>query len=307
MREDEYPLLDPMSDVVADALLTSPGNEDILLSFINSVRRNAKVEEAVSVEVKNPFSAKDFAIEKELIMDVRATDDMDRIYDIEIQVKEHEAFNERMLNYGSDVFSSQLLRGEEYSELKPVWMIILSKFAYFLEILKVHCIFRLLEIDNPKIAFSRFFEVHVLKIYPLLKGDFSLLSNLDPELVGWLIFFAFGQRKDKKMSAILDEIISQYPMIHKASEQLDRLSTSEELRHLERRRKFFLCDKAQYIADAKKKARVEGREEGREEGRVEGENLNTLKIGRNMKIDGFDTATISRITGLSNEEIENLS
>ena len=92
-------------------------------------------------------------------------------------------------------------------------------------------------------------------------------------------------------------------MIHKASEQLDRLSTSEELRHLERRRKFFLCDKAQYIADAKKKARVEGREEGR----VEGENLNTLKIGRIMKMDGFDTATISRITGLSNEEIENLS
>ena len=120
-------------------------------------------------------------------------------------------------------------------------------------------------------------------------------------------------------------------MIHKASEQLERLSTSEELRHLERRRKCFLCDKAQYIADAKKKAmaegkaegkaegivegiakgkaegRVEGRVEGRAEGRVEGENLNTLKIGRNMKIDGFDTATISRITGLSDEEIENLS
>ena len=63
-----------------------------------------------------------------------------------------------------------------------------------------------------------FFEIHVLKIYPLLKDDFSLLSKLDPELTGWLMFFAFGQRKDKKMSAILNEITSQFPMVYKASE-----------------------------------------------------------------------------------------
>ena len=105
------------------------------------------------------------------------------------------------------------------------------------------------------------------------------------------------------MSAMLDEITSQYPMIHKASEQLERFSTSEELQRLERRRKRFLCDKAQYIADAEKKARTEGKIEGK----IEGEHLKALKIGRNMKTDGFDTATISRMTGLSSEEIEKLS
>ena len=93
------------------------------------------------------------------------------------------------------------------------------------------------------------------------------------------------------MSAMLDEIISQYPMIHKASEQLERFSTSEELQRLERRRKRFPCDKAQYIADSNKKAIKQ----------------NTLEIALNMKTDGFDAATISRMTGLSNEEIEKLS
>ena len=109
MEEKEIALLDPMSDVVACALLTSPGNEDILLSFINSVRRNSGEVAAVSVDVKNPFNVKDFAVEKELIMDVRATDDKKQIYGVEIQVKEHKAFNERVLNYGTDAFSSQLV------------------------------------------------------------------------------------------------------------------------------------------------------------------------------------------------------
>ena len=97
------------------------------------------------------------------------------------------------------------------------------------------------------------------------------------------------------MSAMLDEITSQYPMIHKASEQLERFSTSEELQRLERRRKRFLCDKAQYIADAKKRAEAEGEARG------------FMKVAVNMKMDGFDTATISRMTGLTSEEIEKLS
>ena len=97
------------------------------------------------------------------------------------------------------------------------------------------------------------------------------------------------------MSAMLNEITSQSPTIHEANEQQERQLTSEELRDLERRHKFFLCDKAQYIADAKKKAMAEGI------------NQKALEVGQNMKMRGFDTETISQLTGLSNEEIENLS
>ena len=166
-------------------------------------------------------------------------------------------------------------------------MIILSKFEFFLEILKLHCIFRLLEVDNPKITFSRFFEIHVLKVYPLLKDDFSLLVKLDEGLADWLIFFAFGQKKEKKMSSALDEITNRNPMVRKASEQLVRLSMNKEMQELERRRKFFLSDKAQYILDAK----IEEK----------------LDIARNMRNFGLDFEVISQMTGLSKEDIEKLS
>ena len=110
---------------------------------------------------------------------------------------------------------------------------------------------------------------------------------------------------------MLNEITSQSPTIHEANEQQERQLTSEELRDLERRHKFFLCDKAQYIADAKKKARAEGIAEGRAEARAErvaeGMKHKAVEISHKMKTEGFDTETISQLTGLSNEEIENLS
>ena len=45
-----------------------------------------------------------------------------------------------------------------------------------------------------------------------------------------------------------------------------------------------------------------GREEGREEGRAHSK----LEIARSMKIDGMPSETISKYTGLSVSEVENL-
>ena len=51
-----------------------------------------------------------------------------------------------------------------------------------------------------------------------------------------------------------------------------------------------------------RKGRKEGKIEGKIEGMIEGKRV----TARNMKRKGFDTATISEITGLSKEEIEKL-
>ncbi len=49
-------------------------------------------------------------------------------------------------------------------------------------------------------------------------------------------------------------------------------------------------------------ARMEGKEEGKEEGRAE----EKVGIARNMKNGGFDSEVISKMTGLSKDEIEQL-
>jgi predicted transposase/invertase (TIGR01784 family) len=60
------------------------------------------------------------------------------------------------------------------------------------------------------------------------------------------------------------------------------------------------------IGYARKEGRVEGRKEGRQEGRTEGRTERDMEIARNLKADGDSAEKISRVTGLSLEEIARL-
>ncbi len=53
-------------------------------------------------------------------------------------------------------------------------------------------------------------------------------------------------------------------------------------------------------------AKHEGRQQGREEGLQEGKRNRDFEIAREMKKEGDSIEKISRITGLSKEQIENL-
>lgn len=59
-------------------------------------------------------------------------------------------------------------------------------------------------------------------------------------------------------------------------------------------------------AEGREEGREEGRMEGREEGRAEGRKEGVQELARKMKIDGMPIETISKYSGLSIEEIEQL-
>ena len=71
-----------------------------------------------------------------------------------------------------------------------------------------------------------------------------------------------------------------------AYEELRRFSSNEEMRDLERRRRRFLEDQRIYAGAARAER--------------------SLEIARNMKQEGFDTAIITKMTGLTSVEIERL-
>ena len=52
--------------------------------------------------------------------------------------------------------------------------------------------------------------------------------------------------------------------------------------------------------------RVEGKVEGKEEGKEEGREERNMEIAKTMKAEGFSSEQITRLTGLSIEEIEKL-
>ena len=85
------------SDMVFQYVFSSPGCEPGLLSFINAVQADAHRPLAREVIVKSPFNLQHFLEDKRSILDIKAIDNDNRVYDIEMQTVNKDAFLNRIL------------------------------------------------------------------------------------------------------------------------------------------------------------------------------------------------------------------
>jgi predicted transposase/invertase (TIGR01784 family) len=85
---------------------------------------NAELPEPIiSVEILNPYNDKEFLDDKLSIVDVKARDNQDRIYQIEIQLLCYDNLPSRIIYGWSDIYSQQLKEGKNYLQLKPTFSI----------------------------------------------------------------------------------------------------------------------------------------------------------------------------------------
>jgi predicted transposase/invertase (TIGR01784 family) len=110
----------PYSDIFIKYLFGSETNKALLLSFINAVLAETGFDRVVNVELRNPFNVKNYVLDKESILDVKATDEGGRTYNIEVQVDGDESFVHRSLYYWARVYANQLENADFYSLLRPV-------------------------------------------------------------------------------------------------------------------------------------------------------------------------------------------
>ena len=89
----------------------------------------------------------------------------------------------------------------------------------------------------------------------------------------------------------MNAMLQDCPPVQMAYEEFNRFRSDPEIREIVRARERFLIDQRLKLAGAKR--------EGRAEEKIENATA--------MKKEGFDTAVIARITGLSPSEIERLS
>lgn len=91
------PYINPVRDIFIKFLFGSEENKDLLLSFINSVMEDSGFPKIVKVHLKNPFNYKEFSVDKESILDVRAEDEEGTIFNIEVQANDLMYFKNRSL------------------------------------------------------------------------------------------------------------------------------------------------------------------------------------------------------------------
>ena len=97
------------------------GNEICLISLLNAVLD--LIVPVVAVEFLNPFSFKDFADDKLICVDVKATDALGRIFIVEVQIVVLASFAKRATYYATKSYSDQLQAGEGYGSLKATYSV----------------------------------------------------------------------------------------------------------------------------------------------------------------------------------------
>lgn len=115
--------VDVKNDVAFRKIFGNENRKEVLISFLNAVLLLQENHSIVDVDILTPYQLPDLKGGKVTIVDVKAKDQNDKSYIVEMQVAEVEGFDKRVLYYASKSYSAQIDRGDHYQKLNPTYFI----------------------------------------------------------------------------------------------------------------------------------------------------------------------------------------
>lgn len=115
--------IDPTVDCVFKAILGSEENKNLLVHFLNAMLSSDLKQPITTVSILNPYNDKEHLNDKLSIVDVKARDSNDQLYQIEIQLAYYPSLPARIIYTWADVYSQQLQNSDKYAELKSTYSI----------------------------------------------------------------------------------------------------------------------------------------------------------------------------------------
>jgi predicted transposase/invertase (TIGR01784 family) len=278
-------MLCAVNDMVFKFIFGDESRKELLRELINLVLERVGLPLASTLTINNPFDIRRFAMDKEPVLDIKATDDSGMIFDVEIQVREEGNYAERAIYYWSRVYGSQLPKGFGYEDLHPVIGIHLLDFSMHEDYPRFIRVFRFVDVhDQSMVTPYVLTEKATLITVELPQADRSVgcgrLENL--------LYLLESEGGDQAMT---DSLVEQEEFLAKVDEAYRMFNANPELMD---------------IYEGRHKARVTqtlamnaARRKGRDEGKVEGK----IETARIMKGQGLAPELIATCTGLSLDEI----
>jgi predicted transposase/invertase (TIGR01784 family) len=115
--------IDPKVDCVFKALLGAEDNRRLLIHFLNAMLGGELAAPIAEVELLNPYHEREFVSDKLSVVDVKARDQGQRQYQIEIQLLNVTDLPGRIAYGWAELYRSQLKKGDGYDRLKPAYSI----------------------------------------------------------------------------------------------------------------------------------------------------------------------------------------
>ena len=122
---------DPTNDIAFKKIFGDKNQKEILISFLNAIldfKDNKTIKE---VTIVNSYQVPKIEELKETILDIKAINQDNEHFIIEMQKKDLGDFAKRSLYYTSKAYVEQLDKGQAYTELKKVYFIGIVNFNMF--------------------------------------------------------------------------------------------------------------------------------------------------------------------------------
>lgn len=291
--------LDPKADLPFKKVFGE--HHDLVISFLNALLPFESAEEEIkSVEYLAPELVPNNPLWKDSVVDVRCRDGRGRQFIVEMQMMWTSEYKQRVLFNASKAYVRQLERGRNFSMLQPVYSLNMVNDT-FSDSEDYYHDYRIVESADTKqvIEGLRFIFIELPKFTP---KNFSEKKMK----VLWLRYLTEIDEKTRKVSPDL----TGNPEIGKAIEQIEEAAfTDDELYIYDRFWDMVSTAKMQITSsrkDGMRKGLKEGMEKGMEKGIEKGIGEERIRTARKMKAEGLGTDMITKITGLTPNDIDAL-
>lgn len=293
--------INPLTDFGFKRIFGSPFNSDLLISFLNALLDGERVIKEVKYNNTEKFGSNEWA--RKVIFDVYCTTESGGRFIIEMQNLYQDFFKDRSIYYSTFPISEQAKRGDWNYELHDVYTIGILNFA-FPEDKKadddgIYREVKLMDTRTKKVFYDK-----LTYIYVELENFKKTLEECTTILDKWLFCLKNMQNLMERPAELQGRIFER---LFKTAE-IAKFNTNERREYevsmnsyREIKNSMDSAEKAG-IRKGIKKGRKEGREEGLKEGRQEG----LQEVAQKMKSEGFPLETISKLTGLTKKEIEEI-
>ena len=293
-------------DWAAKRLLRNKANYAVLEGLVTVL-----LGEKISIiEMLESESNQDSANDKFNRVDIKAKDSKGDIILIEIQLTREWYYLQRVLYGVSKTITEHISLGSKYEEVKKIYSINIlyfdlgkgSDYLYHgtTTFIGVHTNDELIVRKRDKDAIRTCSPTEIFPEYFLIRvNEFNEVAKTPIE--EWMDFLKNNHIKDN----------TETPGLREAKEQLRVLQMNDAERkaydnYLDTiRTQDSVLDT--YRTEGLLEGRMIGREEGREEGRAEGARNQSIAIAKEMIKMNLDKSIIKRATGLTDEELDNLT
>ena len=293
-------------DWAAKRLLRNKANYAVLEGLVTVLLG----EKIAIIEMLESESNQDSANDKFNRVDIKAKDSKGDIILIEIQLTREWYYLQRVLYGVSKTITEHISLGSKYEEVKKIYSINIlyfdlgkgSDYLYHgtTTFIGVHTKDELIVRKRDKDAIRTCSPTEIFPEYFLIRvNEFNEVAKTPIE--EWMDFLKNNHIKDN----------TETPGLREAKEQLRVLQMNDAERkaydnYLDTiRTQDSVLDT--YRTEGLLEGRMIGREEGREEGRAEGARNQSIAIAKEMIKMNLDKSIIKRATGLTDEELDNLT